>query len=797
MKGGLGCSYHNDHVHVKEEEVFVCAKFLPDAEKEIARDSFAIHNPAGSVGALLQKRTKRILTPAQLEYFRKQTMEHPHLSSLDETKSPAQHLIDYLRESPDISFILVTDHPESKLCSIRKQSARGRAAATVGETTETMNETSLTGFDRSEAEEYAAGVRRSLKVADGKEILLAVAWITDQERRLVTLYPEVLASDVTEQTNREKRSLLVVAGLTSSLESFTVCRALLPSCARWVFHWFFSTAMPALVPKKARLRNVVNFTDGDELEYNAFITAIPTSFPFSSHRLCAWHLINRGMKAASISSRNLTTKGQKYFDVAVKWIKSWCHSIETIDEFQHSYRIFEHWLTSDEVQSEDALTANVARSISDFVRKSMIPHSAKWLRSYFLYRRTFDRQSTQFVEAENSVMKCNPLGPKPQASLNVSAHSMTQLNKSRIDKKDKKAAIAMGKSQTSATWPDMDSNCNEKVVRELIGQYAKIGKRIVAKEDGSTFLVKSTSTMSVSKSCDHDDFPNYVIPSYSRVRVVKVVLCRQSLYLTCSCGLFERFGYPCADIYAVLRRPPQPSDVSLRYHKEFSHFYLRDTSDAGCSKTVDESFETAMANEPPGPLYSDPGLLIAPSAQLREFKNLLTTAIPVLRPESKWSSDSPEANNVLLLPSGLLATAHQPSHIQLPLQQHHIQEVTLSQAAKQELLEEDFDDNNACSDNENYLQSSRRDAWLQKDSYKNHYSLFTEMSKLADGSFEAYKIFNDCMLKGLEHMRSAAVEDIKQAGRSISGPGVISSCLELERSLKSKRKRPFGSPGRK
>lgn len=84
MKGGLGCRYHNDHVHVKEEEVFVCAKFLPDAEKEIARDSFAIHNPAGSVGALLQKRTGRILTPAQLEYFRicQVQMKPSHLLSI-------------------------------------------------------------------------------------------------------------------------------------------------------------------------------------------------------------------------------------------------------------------------------------------------------------------------------------------------------------------------------------------------------------------------------------------------------------------------------------------------------------------------------------------------------------------------------------------------------------------------------------------------------------------------------------------------------------------------------------------
>ena len=296
MRGGLGCCSHNDHAPVKEEEVYISTKHLPCHEKEIAIDSFSVHSGSGSVSALIKKRTGRILTAPQLSNLRQQALKDPVLSSLDESKTPAQQLIEYLRESPDISFVLVTDHPNSKLCSIHKQSARGKAAAaatTSGETTVALNGNLLF----SEAEEYAASVRRSLKVADGKEILLAVAWITDQERRLVTLYPEVLASDVTEQTNREKRSLLLVAGLTANMESFTVCRALLPSCARWVFHWFFSTAMPALVPKKARLRNIVNYTDGDEREYNSFIAAIPTYFPNSSHRLCTWHLINRGMKA--------------------------------------------------------------------------------------------------------------------------------------------------------------------------------------------------------------------------------------------------------------------------------------------------------------------------------------------------------------------------------------------------------------------------------------------------------------------------------------------------------------------
>jgi hypothetical protein len=75
--------------------------------------------------------------------------------------------------------------------------------------------------------------------------------------------------------------------------------------------------------------------------------------------------------------------------------------------------------------------------------------------------------------------------------------------------------------------------------------------------------------------------------------------------------------------------------------------------------------------------------------------------------------------------------------------------------------------------------------------------LVQQKPKIADGSYEAYKIFQLVIPKLLEDMRSAAAEDMKQTGHRMSDGGAVSSCLELERCLKSKRKRPFGSPGRK
>jgi hypothetical protein len=41
--------------------------------------------------------------------------------------------------------------------------------------------------------------------------LLAAAWISDEERRLVSLYPEILGVNTTEQTNKEEFPLLILA----------------------------------------------------------------------------------------------------------------------------------------------------------------------------------------------------------------------------------------------------------------------------------------------------------------------------------------------------------------------------------------------------------------------------------------------------------------------------------------------------------------------------------------------------------------------------------------------------------
>ncbi|MGH7974011.1 MAG: hypothetical protein ACREBR_00695, partial [bacterium] len=69
-------------------------------------------------------------------------------------------------------------------------------------------------------------IREELQLSDSQSLLLAVAWVTDSERRLINMHPKVLFMDVTAQTNEEKRGLFLVAGKDGNSKGFTTERVI-------------------------------------------------------------------------------------------------------------------------------------------------------------------------------------------------------------------------------------------------------------------------------------------------------------------------------------------------------------------------------------------------------------------------------------------------------------------------------------------------------------------------------------------------------------------------------------------
>jgi hypothetical protein len=144
-------------------------------------------------------------------------------------------------------------------------------------------------------------IKQRLKV--GQKILLAIAWVRSDERRLFELFPEVLMLDVTFGTNNEGRPLCVSASTDAELKTFTPVRAFLPSECQWVFHWLWSSAIPLLLGRENLSRVQLVLTDGDSKIYNTFNSVKADIYPSAIHGLCIFHLVSQPLGKLDIREK--------------------------------------------------------------------------------------------------------------------------------------------------------------------------------------------------------------------------------------------------------------------------------------------------------------------------------------------------------------------------------------------------------------------------------------------------------------------------------------------------------------
>jgi hypothetical protein len=76
--------------------------------------------------------------------------------------------------------------------------------------------------------------RNKLKIGDSDDILVSFAWTHDHEKRMMLMFPEVWAVDMTFGLNLERRQLVTICGVDGNCNSFTGLRVWMPSTHRVV-----------------------------------------------------------------------------------------------------------------------------------------------------------------------------------------------------------------------------------------------------------------------------------------------------------------------------------------------------------------------------------------------------------------------------------------------------------------------------------------------------------------------------------------------------------------------------------
>jgi len=157
------------------------------------------------------------MSPSALEYLR--AMELQTAAATDTDKTAAEELLDYLKGREDISYFVVYDDPNSSLITIPNRRKMIKKTVTkIGGVS--MEKDEVIDVDK-EIAKYAEDKRNDLKLHNGSKILLLLAWNTDEERRMFSLFPELLVADLTEGTNKSQRSLALLVEKDGNNETFT------------------------------------------------------------------------------------------------------------------------------------------------------------------------------------------------------------------------------------------------------------------------------------------------------------------------------------------------------------------------------------------------------------------------------------------------------------------------------------------------------------------------------------------------------------------------------------------------
>ena len=270
--------HHHGHARVSPDLIIPKSTRMAPDNLELVGHCEQSGMSCAATAKLLTDRYNDRITAAQVHYLLQKKLTHK-ASSADEMIADfekrydlgyctlsSSHIVfrNMLCNRGDVSWILVTHSKDAGLVIVNKPSGRPKKERAVSQS-ELLN--------GSEADTHE--IMSELKLSTCKDTrLLIFFWLTDEELRLVQMFPECFAFDVTSQTNKEKRDLFTGTGKTGDNKCFTACRAFMPSQKRWVFALIWKVCVPMMWGPTVTEQVRLILTDGDADEYIPLLESI-------------------------------------------------------------------------------------------------------------------------------------------------------------------------------------------------------------------------------------------------------------------------------------------------------------------------------------------------------------------------------------------------------------------------------------------------------------------------------------------------------------------------------------------
>jgi hypothetical protein len=145
-------------------------------------------------------------------------------------------------------------------------------------------------------DDYAQARHHELYLPDSDVMLLYVAWCTNKELRMATMFGSFWDLDTTPMTNIVHRPMMIMSGMCMNRKSCPYGRAFIPSEGEWVFNFSMVVAL-LLIYGHNVIQNIQQVTtDCDHQIYNPLdLLSQNKSSPWYGvkHMLCTFHLVEQ------------------------------------------------------------------------------------------------------------------------------------------------------------------------------------------------------------------------------------------------------------------------------------------------------------------------------------------------------------------------------------------------------------------------------------------------------------------------------------------------------------------------
>ena len=505
---------HCGHNYIDPSDITLQTKNSISAkEEEIAKDSLRSHISTAATQHLVKTRTGETLSWQQVHHMKR---KQEHMQCGENNTTAVDRLLHYLTTTDGISCAFLFADITTNLITVKEKKNKRNSALSV----EQLDKQFL-GDDTDSPVLYAQALkgRAQLIHTETGQLMLAVAFTSDNQRRKFDMFPEFTSGDDTEGTNSEKRPLYTLLGKDQNEKVYPIAWAFMPSKSQWAYDWFFSVAMPKLHPGDAIRRVEIIVTDADKQETMAVENIVggnlkPSAsslrlFSKGFHRWCAWHRINRNFtqdpkyKPTLTRLKNSCILSRIEVDVLERWLWYFIKNYETKEEVDFCLILLDEYLNDEEQKLHIGTIDKADRQLMlEFITSSFKNHRRKLFNAEFSGLH-MGNVTTSASEGYHRGLKKAALGPTPNDDLYIAAKKIIDLANLREGEKSKRAAFdanaSFGKADDrERTVQDFSTYCNDRLSTESKSS----DNYLQFRADQDTFLIK----------LDYDKFDSDIDP---------------------------------------------------------------------------------------------------------------------------------------------------------------------------------------------------------------------------------------------------------------------------------------------